>query len=332
MCQHTSVKRLLYLKLVGSCQLSFHVWCYVLLVAHFGTSALSVPLIVRIFHPTPPSPSFHPWIIHFARTHMIPLYLEQVSYERRNHLRLFRLGLTRVLLLIFVVWMGHLNSIPNCHSGTYTLTGLTISVKIEVFRVVILEKNPSPWDDSTTFWRRPRAKNPTFILVREKKSALLAGLWLSLISKTHVAIVDVDFEVVLFRAASCWREGVFAHSASWGDPRPAIIFLSSQLAGNAHPGGANLVPGAQQKPHELQPTFASDDVQIAVSDARRRRAPLAKLPSLCFLLAWSQLFFSVNSKWRDLVIRVHECVEFGSGLRTASLDESSICDRRISNL
>ena len=37
------------------------------------------------------------------------------------------------------------------------------------FRVEILEKNPSPWDDSNTFWRRPRAKNPTFILVREKK-------------------------------------------------------------------------------------------------------------------------------------------------------------------
>ena len=62
------------------------------------------------------------------------------------------------------------------------------------FRVEILEKNPSPWDDSNTFWRRPRAKNPTFILVREKKSALLACLWLSSISKTHVAIVlDIFF-------------------------------------------------------------------------------------------------------------------------------------------
>ena len=60
------------------------------------------------------------------------------------------------------------------------------------FRVEILEKNPSPWDDSNTFWRRPRAKNPTFILVREKKSALLACLWLSSISKTHVAIVVFD--------------------------------------------------------------------------------------------------------------------------------------------
>ena len=74
------------------------------------------------FSPHPPSPSSHPHFIHFTRTHMIPLYLEQVSYERRNHLRLFRLGLTRVLpKIFFVVWMGHLNSIPNCHSGTYTL-------------------------------------------------------------------------------------------------------------------------------------------------------------------------------------------------------------------
>ena len=73
------------------------------------------------FSPHPPSPSFHPCFIHFTRTHMIPLYLEQVSYERRNHLRLFRLGLTRVLPIFFVVWMGHLNSIPNCHSRTYTL-------------------------------------------------------------------------------------------------------------------------------------------------------------------------------------------------------------------
>ena len=59
----------------------------------------------------------------------------------------------------------------------------------QISRVEILEKNPSPWDDSNTFWRRPRAKNPTFILVREKKSALLACLWLSITSKTLVAIV-----------------------------------------------------------------------------------------------------------------------------------------------
>ena len=148
-----------------------------------------VPLIVRNFSPLPPSPSSHTHSTSFTRTHTIPSYHEQVSYERRNHLRLFRLGLTRVLSFDFVVWMGHLNTIPNCHSGTYSIWGLTISLKIKNFRVEILEKNPSPWDDSNTFWRRPRAKNPTLILVREKKSALLACLWLSSISKTHVAIV-----------------------------------------------------------------------------------------------------------------------------------------------
>ena len=148
----------------------------------------------KFFTPPPPSPSSHTHFTPFTRTHTIPSYHEQVSYERRNHLRLFRLGLTRVLSFDFVVWMGHLNTIPNCHSGTYSIWGLTISLKIKkFFRVEILEKNPSPWDDSNTFWRRPRAKNPTFILVREKKSALLACLWLSSISKTHVAIVQCKF-------------------------------------------------------------------------------------------------------------------------------------------
>ena len=96
-----------------------------------------VPLIVRNFSPHPPSPSSHTHFTPFTRTHTIPSYHEQVSYERRNHLRLFRLGLTRVLSFDFVVWMGHLNTIPNCHSGTYSIWGLTISLKI---------KNFSSWD------------------------------------------------------------------------------------------------------------------------------------------------------------------------------------------
>ena len=109
-------------------------------------------LIVRIFSPHPPSPSFHPCFIHFTRTHLMPLYLEQVSYERRNHLRLFRLGLTRVLPNFFVVWTGHLNSIPNCHNGTYILRGLTISLKIRFFELRFLkrirhrETTPTPFD------------------------------------------------------------------------------------------------------------------------------------------------------------------------------------------
>ena len=123
-------------------------------MAHFGTSALSVPLIVRNFHPTHPHLHFMHTSFLFTRTHMIPLYLEQVSYERRHQLRLFRLGLTRVLLLIFfLVWKGHLNSIPNCHSGTYLLRGfLTISLKIKIFELRFLkrirhrETTPTPFD------------------------------------------------------------------------------------------------------------------------------------------------------------------------------------------
>ena len=108
---------------------------------------------------TPPTLTFISCTLHsFTRTHMIPLYLEQVSYERRHHLRLFRLGLTRVLLLFFLVWKGHLNSIPNCHSGTYLLRGFDHFIEDQNFWVEILEKNPSPWDDSNTFWWRPRAK------------------------------------------------------------------------------------------------------------------------------------------------------------------------------
>ena len=149
-----------------------------------------VPLIVRNFSPLPPSPSSHTHSTSFTRTHTIPSYHEQVSYERRNHLRLFRLGLTRVLSFDVVVWMGHLNTIPNCHSGTYSIWGLTISLKINIFELRFLkrirhrETTPTPFDGGH------EPKNPTFILVREKKSALLACLWLSSISKTHVAIVS----------------------------------------------------------------------------------------------------------------------------------------------
>ena len=106
-------------------------------MAHFGTSALLYLWLWEIFHPTPPHLSSHTHFTPFTRTHTIPSYHEQVSYERRNHLRLFRLGLTRVLSFDFVVWMGHLNTIPNCHSGTYSIWGLTISLKI---------KNFSSWD------------------------------------------------------------------------------------------------------------------------------------------------------------------------------------------
>ena len=114
-----------------------------------------VPLIVRKFSPLPPSPSSHTHSTSFTRTHTIPSYHEQVSYERRNHLRLFRLGLTRVLSFDFLVWMGHLNTIPNCHSGTYSIWGLTISLKIKIFELRFLkrirhrETTPTPFDGGT---------------------------------------------------------------------------------------------------------------------------------------------------------------------------------------
>ena len=158
-------------------------------MAHFGTSALSVRLIVRNFSPLPPSPSFHPCFIHFTRTHMIPLYLEQVSYERRNHLRLFRLGLTRVLLLFCFGMDGSFEFHTQLSQWNLSTS------RFWPFNWRSEFSSWDSWKESVTarrlqhLWRRPRAKNPTLILVREKKSALLACLWLSIISMTHVALV-----------------------------------------------------------------------------------------------------------------------------------------------
>ena len=84
--------------------------------------------------------------------------------------------------------MGHLNSIPSCHSGTYLHQVLPFDRRPD-YRFEILEKNPVTVRRLQHFGRRPRAKNPTHVLAREKKSALLACLWLSFLSTTHVAIV-----------------------------------------------------------------------------------------------------------------------------------------------
>ena len=149
-----------------------------------------VPLIVRNFSPHPPSPSSH--------THFTPIYT--YSYDTF----ISRTGIlwakeppstlpTRIDSCPLFWFCGRDGSFEY-HTPIVTVEPIQFEVwpfhwRSKIFRVEILEKNPSPWDDSNTFWRRPRAKNPTFILVREKKSALLACLWLSSISKTHVAIV-----------------------------------------------------------------------------------------------------------------------------------------------
>ena len=98
-----------------------------------------------------------PCFIHFTRTHIIPLHLEQVFYERRKHPRFFRLGLTRVLHLNFIsVWMGHLNSIPNCHSGTHLHRGSYHLIEDQIFdsrflkRIRHREKTPTLWTEATS--------------------------------------------------------------------------------------------------------------------------------------------------------------------------------------
>ena len=83
---------------------------------------------------------------------------------------------------------GHLISIPSCHSGTYLHQALPFDWRPNS-RFEILEKNPVTLRRLQHFERRPRAKNPTHVLVREKKSALLPCLWVSFLSTTHVAIV-----------------------------------------------------------------------------------------------------------------------------------------------
>ena len=163
----------------------------------------SLYLLIWEFSPHPPSPSSHPCFIPFTRTHIIPSHLEQVFYERRNHLRFFRLGRTRVLHLKFCFGMdGSFEFHTQLSQWNHLHRVFTIWLKT---RFSIWDS----WKESVTvrilqhFGRRPRAKNPTHVLVREKKSALLACLWLSFLSKTHVAIVPLAFLLLPTYRAVC---------------------------------------------------------------------------------------------------------------------------------
>ena len=97
---------------------------------------------------------------------------------RRNHLRYSRLGLTRVLLFLSIFWYGSMFPYPvvtvePMYFKIYQL------IEDHIFRDMILEENPVTARRLQHLGWRPRAKNPTQILVREKKSAPLACLWLS---------------------------------------------------------------------------------------------------------------------------------------------------------
>ena len=155
-----------------------------------------VPLIVRNFSPHPPL-TFISYTFHFIYTYSYDTFISRTGIlwakEPPSTLP------TRIDSCP-LFWFCGMDGSFEYHTqlSQWNLFNLRFDHFIEDqnFRVEILEKNPSPWDDSNTFWRRPRAKNPTFILVREKKSALLACLWLSSISMTHVAIVADSTEIM----------------------------------------------------------------------------------------------------------------------------------------
>ena len=133
---------------------------------------------LRIFHPTPPHLHF---IHNISSSHVPPSYLSHfwhLFYFRKNHLRNFRLGLTRVLFFCLSFGMGQLFPYP-----VVTVEPMYFKIyhliEDHIFRDMILEENPVTARGLQHLGWRPRAKNPTQILVREKKSAPLACLWLS---------------------------------------------------------------------------------------------------------------------------------------------------------
>ena len=149
-----------------------------LLVAHFGTSATLVPEIWEFF--TPPPLTFH-FIHNISSSHVPPSYLSHfwhLFYFRKNHLRNFRLGLTRVLFFCLSFGMGQLFPYP-----VVTVEPMYFKIyhliEDHIFRDMILEENPVTARGLQHLGWRPRAKNPPQILVREKKSAPLACLWLN---------------------------------------------------------------------------------------------------------------------------------------------------------
>ena len=135
----------------------------------------SLYLRFEIFHPTPP----HLHLIHDALSshvypsHILIFYMYFVYEGLPTRIdscppfQYFRYG-----------GSFDFHTMPSCHSGTYLHQDLPFDRRPN-FRVVILEKNPVTVRRLRHFGRRPRAKNPTHILVREKKSAPPASLWLS---------------------------------------------------------------------------------------------------------------------------------------------------------
>ena len=112
---------------------------------------------LRIFHPTPPHLHF---IHNISSSHVPPSYLSHfwhLFYFRKNHLRNFRLGLTRALFFCLSFGMGQLFPYP------------VVTVEPMYFKIYHLIEDHIFRD----------MIHPTQILVREKKSAPLACLWLS---------------------------------------------------------------------------------------------------------------------------------------------------------
>ena len=146
------------------------------LVAHFGTSALLAPEIWKFL--TPPPHTFISFMLYFHHTYFImPSHSRHVFSDRRNHLRFFRLGLTRVLLLFSVwrvIWFPYpVVTVEPIHIKIYRL------IEDQILDSRFLKRILSPWEDSNTLDGGHEPKNPTHILVREKKCAPPACLWLS---------------------------------------------------------------------------------------------------------------------------------------------------------
>ena len=150
------------------------IWVY-LLVAHFGTSALLVLLIWKFL--TPPTLTFISFITHSHPPYHIHTYYIKSLTKATPSILPTRIDSCPPLI---IGMEGHLISIPICHSGTCSHKGLPFDRRpnfssLDSWRESChREKTPTLSDGGH------EPKNPTHILVREKKCALLACLWLSL--------------------------------------------------------------------------------------------------------------------------------------------------------
>ena len=155
------------------------IWCFGihlnLLVAHFGTSALLVLLIWKFL--TPPTLTFISFITHSHPPYHIHTYYIKSLTKATPSILPTRIDSCPPLI---IGMEGHLISIPICHSGTCSHKGLPFDRRpnfssLDSWRESChREKTPTLSDGGH------EPKNPTHILVREKKCALLACLWLSL--------------------------------------------------------------------------------------------------------------------------------------------------------